>query len=78
MLLSAVTTREPQKIAYYLIDISSRFHSIWNLAKENNNYRFNVEDDKELTAARLAFAEAVKRVIVSGFQLIGITPLNTM
>lgn len=78
ILLSAVTTREPQKIAYYLIDISSRFHSIWNLAKENNNYRFNVEDDKELTAARLAFAEAVKRVIVSGFQLIGITPLNTM
>ena len=78
ILSSAAITREPQRIAYYLIDISSRFHSIWNLGKENNDYRFNIEDNKELTAARLAFAEGVRKIIASGFELIGVTPLNKM
>ena len=60
VLSSAAITREPQKIAYYLIDIATRFHSIWNLGKENNDYRFNI-DNKELTAARLAFARRDKK-----------------
>lgn len=78
LLASAATTFEPQKIAYYLIDIASRFHSIWNLGKENNSYRFNMEDNMEITAARLAFAESIRKVIVSGFELIGVTPVDKM
>jgi arginyl-tRNA synthetase len=78
ILSSAAITREPQRIAYYLIDVASRFHSIWNLGKENNDYRFNIEDNKELTAARLAFAEVIRKIIANGFKLIGVTPLNKM
>ncbi len=78
ILSSAAITREPQRIAYYLIDIASRFHSIWNLGKENNDYRFNMEDNEELTAARLAFAEGVRKIIASGFEVIGVSPVDKM
>ena len=78
VLSSAAITREPQKIAYYLIDIASRFHSIWSLGKENNDYRFNIEDNKELTAARLAFAEGIRKIIASGFEIIGVVPMDKM
>ena len=77
-LASAAITCEPQRIAYYLIEIASRFHSIWNLGKENSDYRFNIENNQELTAARLAFAEAVRKIIASGFELIGVTPMDKM
>jgi len=69
---------EPQRIAYYLIDVASRFHSIWNLGKENNDYRFNIEDDIDLTAARLALAESIRKVIAGGFSVIGVKPLDKM
>jgi arginyl-tRNA synthetase len=69
---------EPQRIAYYLIDVASRFHSIWNLGKENSDYRFNIEKDIELTAARLAMVESLRKIIAVGFQVIGVTPMDKM
>ncbi|PCJ25496.1 MAG: arginine--tRNA ligase [Rickettsiales bacterium] len=77
-LSAAAQHREPQRIAYYLIDVASKFHSIWNLGKENNNYRFNIEDNIELTTARLALAEAVRKIIAGGFKVIGVTPMDKM
>src|SRR5690606_37141699 len=67
ILASAAKYCEPQKVAYYLIEVASRFHSIWNLGKENNDYRFNIEDNIELTAARLALAESIRKIIAGGF-----------
>jgi arginyl-tRNA synthetase len=61
-----------------LIEVASRFHSIWNLGKEKNDYRFNLEDDIELTAARLALAESVRKVIAGGFSVIGVKPMDKM
>jgi arginyl-tRNA synthetase len=78
VLVSSAKHREPQRVAYFLIDVASRFHSIWNLGKENKDYRFNIEDNVELTAARLALAESVRKIIASGFEIIGVTPLDKM
>lgn len=78
MLITAARNYEPHRIAYYLIDVASRFHSIWNLGKENNDYRFNVSDNIELTAARLALAESIRKIIAGGFDLIGVTPMTKM
>jgi len=69
---------EPHRIAYYLIDVASKFHSVWHLGKENSNYRFNIENNKDLTAARLALAESVRKVIAYGFEVIGVTPMDKM
>ncbi len=75
---SAAVNHEPHRIAYYLIDVASRFHSIWNLGKENNNYRFNINDNPELTSARLALADSIKRVIAAGLDIIGVKALDKM
>ena len=69
---------EPQRIAYYLIEVASHFHSIWNLGKENNEYRFNIEEDIELTAARLALVESVRKIIAVGFSVMGVQPIDKM
>lgn len=78
ILASAAASFEPQKIAYYLIDVASRFHAIWNLGKENDYYRFNVENNLAVTSARLALARSVGKVIAKGLGIIGVTPLNEM
>ncbi len=78
ILSSAAISYEPQKIAYYLIDVASRFHAIWNLGKGDSNYRFNIEDKVDLTSARLAFAASVNKILKNGFEVMGVTPLDKM
>ena len=78
VLESSAKAYEPHRIAYYLIDVASRFHAIWNLGKEDNDYRFNVEDDIDLTAARLALAKSINKIIAVGFGVIGVQPMEKM
>ncbi|WP_218460703.1 arginine--tRNA ligase [Rickettsia sp. TH2014] len=69
---------EPHRIAFYLINLASRFHSMWNFGKENSDYRFVIESNKELTTARLALASAIQKVIASGLEVIGVEPMDRM
>jgi arginyl-tRNA synthetase len=69
---------EPHRIAFYLQSLASAFHSLWNLGKENNDYRFVVQSDMDLTTARLALAKAVTCVMKSGFDILGIEALEKM
>lgn len=69
---------EPHRIAFYLINLASKLHSLWNFGKENNDYRFLVEDNIELTAARLALAKSIQKIIETGFDVIGVTPMSKM
>ncbi|MCC8418854.1 MAG: arginine--tRNA ligase [Rickettsia endosymbiont of Glossina mortisans submortisans] len=69
---------EPHRIAFYLINLASKFHSIWNFGKENSDYRFVIESNKELTTARLALASAIQKVIASGLEVIGVEPMVKM
>ncbi|MCP5370081.1 MAG: arginine--tRNA ligase [Rickettsiaceae bacterium] len=77
-LFSAAKFFEPQRIAYYLIDVASQFHTIWHLGKGQADYRFVMEDSSDYTAAKLALAEAIKRVLQAGFEVIGIEPMEKM
>ena len=69
---------EPHRVAFYLLNVAAKFHAIWNLGKENNDYRFVIEDDIELTAARLALVKSIQKIIVNGLEIIGIKPLDRM
>ncbi|HJD57713.1 MAG TPA: arginine--tRNA ligase [Rickettsia endosymbiont of Ceroptres masudai] len=69
---------EPHRIAFYLINLASKFHSMWNFGKENSDYRFVIESNKELTLARLALASAIQKVIASGLEVIGVEPMVKM
>ena len=54
------------------------FHSLWNKGKDQSELRFIVEDDEELTLARLALIQAIILVLTSGLELIGIEPIQEM
>ncbi|XVN40304.1 MAG: arginine--tRNA ligase [Rickettsia endosymbiont of Argas persicus] len=69
---------EPHRVAFYLINLASKFHSLWNFGKENNDYRFIIENNKELTTARLALAKAIQKIIASGLEVIGVEPMQKM
>jgi len=69
---------EPHRVAFYLINLASKFHSLWNFGKENSDYRFIIENNKELTTARLALAKAIQKIIASGLDVIGVEPMNKM
>lgn len=78
MLEAAAKYFEPHRVAFYLLNIAAEFHALWNFGKENNDYRFVIESNAELTAARLALAKATGMVLAKGFKLLGVTPLEKM
>ena len=68
----AVKAHEPHRIAFYLSDLAAAFHSLWNKGKEDEKLRFIVEDNQELSSARLSLIKAIAIVIASGLEVIGI------
>lgn len=78
IVIAAAKNLEPHRVIYYLSTLSAEFHAIWNLSLGNNKYRFVVNNDLKLTAARLSLVLAVQKILESSFKLLGITPLEEM
>ena len=77
ILEAAATAHEPHRIAFYLHDLASAFHSLWNRGHDDAALRFLVED-AGLSNARLALARAVGQVIANGLGVMGVTPVEEM
>jgi arginyl-tRNA synthetase len=71
---SAASAHEPHRIAFYLHDLASEFHSHWNrgTASESSHLRFIIQDDPQITVARLALVQGVVTVLASGLRLLGV------
>ncbi|MFN3371146.1 MAG: arginine--tRNA ligase [Sphingomonadaceae bacterium] len=69
----AAAAREPHRIAFYLADLASAFHALWNRGNDDPAFRLLREDDPALTAARLALAGAVGQVIRTALAVMGVT-----
>lgn len=78
VLENACLTAELHKIPYYLQNLASEFHALWNLGKDSPDYRFILNNDIELTAARMALVTGVKDIIMVGLSLIGVEALEKM
>ncbi|HBO58646.1 MAG TPA: arginine--tRNA ligase [Alphaproteobacteria bacterium] len=74
----AAAAHEPHRIAYYLNDVASAFHGLWNKGRENADLRFLEADKPEQSLARLALIEATAVVIASGLGIFGVTPAEEM
>ncbi len=74
----AVEKLEPHKIAFYLQDLSSTFHSLWNKGVENSDLKFIIKDNKDLTIARLLMIKALKITISTGLEIFNIKALEEM
>lgn len=70
MIESAALAHEPHRMAFYLYDLASAFHSQWNRGAEVD-LRFVKVNEPELTSARLGLVQAVSDVLTSGLALIG-------
>ncbi len=78
MVETAAAAHEPHRVAFFLYDLASDFHSLYNLGNDKPERRFIMEDDEKLTLARLALVRAFAHVIASGLQVLGVTPINEM
>jgi len=75
---AAAAAREPHRIAFYLGDLASDFHILWNRGREDATLRFIQAEQPESTRARLALVAATATVIRSGLAVMGVTPVEEM
>jgi arginyl-tRNA synthetase len=74
----AAQAHEPHRIAFYLHDLASAFHSLWNRGKDVPHLRFVNQSDQASTQARLALVHAMKGVLASGLAILGVTAPDEM
>jgi arginyl-tRNA synthetase len=68
----AARTHEPHRIAYYLYELAGEFHAHWNRGTEMSYLRFIIQNDPQMTLARLALVQGVVTVLASGLDLLGV------
>ena len=78
MVESAAEAHEPHRVAFYLYDLASDFHALWNKGRDDASLRFLIDGDEEVTVARLALVSAVATVIASGLAVMGVEPVEEM
>jgi arginyl-tRNA synthetase len=63
---------EPHRIAFYLYDLASEFHGLWTKGRDLPYLRFIINNDANVTRARLAMVQAVVSVLASGLAILGV------
>jgi arginyl-tRNA synthetase len=75
---AASAAHEPHRIAFYLFDLASEFHALWTLGNSSPHLRFIIQNDRQMTVARLALVQGVVSVLASGLTLLGVGAPNEM
>jgi arginyl-tRNA synthetase len=75
---SASTAHEPHRIAFFLHDLASQFHSHWNRGKDHPSVRFVDGEAKQPTRARIALVSCLIAVLASGLGILGVSAPNEM
>jgi arginyl-tRNA synthetase len=74
----AAGAHEPHRLAFYLYDLASTLHAQWSRGNESPHLRFIRQEDRGVTAARLALVSATRRVISSGLAILGVEAPEAM
>jgi len=72
VLEGAAAAHEPHRVAFYLYELASEFHTLWTRGKDLPHLRFIIQNDRETTMARLALVQGVVIVLASGLALLGV------
>jgi arginyl-tRNA synthetase len=75
---AAAAAHEPHRIAFYLYELASEFHAHWTRGKDLPHLRFIIQNDPDMTAARLALVEGVVAVLACGLSLLGVEAPDEM
>jgi arginyl-tRNA synthetase len=75
---SAAMAHEPHRIAFFLYDLAAEFHALWNRGNDDPARRFLVENNPQLSRARLELALGIAQIIKSGLALMGVAATEEM
>jgi arginyl-tRNA synthetase len=75
---SAAVAHEPHRIAFYLYELASEFHALWTKGKDAPHLRFIIQNDPQITMARLALVQGVVTVLASGLAILGVAAPDEM
>lgn len=78
MIEAAASAHEPHRVAFFVHELASAFHSLWNKGKDSPQLRFVNQTDRDSTMARLAFVHAVRSVVASGLAVVGVAAPEEM
>ncbi|SHG05372.1 arginyl-tRNA synthetase [Kaistia soli DSM 19436] len=74
----AAESHEPHRIAFFLYELAAEFHQQWNRGKDLPQLRFINADEPASTMARLALVHAIKQVLSSGLDVLGVSAPEEM
>ncbi|MCV2864721.1 arginine--tRNA ligase [Albidovulum sediminicola] len=69
---------EPHRVAFYLYELASDLHGLWNRGNEDTSLRFVQEGNAPVSQAKIALARAAGVVISAGLGILGVTPAEEM
>jgi arginyl-tRNA synthetase len=69
---AAALAHEPHRIAFYLFDLASEFHALWTLGHSSPHLRFIIQNDRQMTVARLTLVQGIVTVLAAGLALLGV------
>ena len=67
----ATTKLEPHRIPIYLYELSSDFHSYWNMGKDDHSKRF-IEKDNKIKDEKIVLLKMISSVIKNGMNILGV------
>ena len=73
----AAKGHEPHRVAFYLYELASDFHGLWNRGNDDDNLRF-IQANSAISQAKIALARSVGVVICAGLGILGVTPVEEM
>ena len=74
----AARTNEPHRVAFYLYELASELHALWNKGNDVPELRFLQDGNTQGTQAKIALARAVSVVISAGLGILGVKPVEEM
>ena len=72
LMTDAARAHEPHRLAFYLFELASAFHTQWARGNDLPQLRFIQENDRGLTAGRCGLVAATQRVLSSGLAVLGV------
>ncbi|MDB6453152.1 arginine--tRNA ligase [Falsirhodobacter sp. 20TX0035] len=73
----AARNNEAHRVAFYLYELASDFHGLWNRGNDEVSLRF-LQDDTATSQAKIGLARATGVVISNGLGILGVTPVEEM
>jgi arginyl-tRNA synthetase len=78
VLEGAAIAHEPHRIAFYLYELAAELHALWNRGNDDPSRRFLVENNPQLSRARLELALGIGQIVRSGLGLMGVVATEEM